>query len=99
MPLTFNGIQPVKFGGRDCTPKLDVEIQLRLQNIKVFNEEADEVLASAFPNDIEYVRNFLRNNMTILEKEELQIYLIGGETGLRNMDKLMQAGVQQNDDR
>lgn len=96
MALTFNGLQPVRFGGRDCTPKLDVEIQLRLQNIQVFNDEADEVLASAFPNDTEYVRNFLRDHMTVMEKEKLQVYLIGGETGLENMDKIMTAAGAKN---
>lgn len=94
MALSFNGLQPVTFGGKECMPtKPDAELQLRLQNIKDFNDEADDVLASAFPNDYDYVRDFLRSNMTLLEKQELQVYLLGGETGLRDMEKLMTSGA------
>ena len=90
MALSFNGLRPVGFGGRECMPvKPDAELQLRLQNIKDFNDEADDILASAFPNDYDYVRDFLRNKMTMMEKQELQIYLLGGETGLRSMDKVL----------
>ena len=97
MALSFSGLQPVRFLDRECTPvKPDAELQLRLENIKTYNEEADEILASAFPNDREYVLNFLRNNMTKLEKEELCLYLLGGETGLRYTNTILTAEAAEN---
>lgn len=79
MALSFNGIQPVEFGGKDCMPKLDTETRMRISQIKNYNDEADEVLASAFPDDEIYVREFLRDKMTPLDKQTLQAYLLGGE--------------------
>lgn len=96
MTLSFNGLQPVDFGGRNCEPKINAELQLRLGNIRNFNEEADDVLASAFPNDYDYVRDFLRNRMTTIEKETLQVYLIGGDTGLKHADTFIKARAEEN---
>lgn len=97
MALTFEGIQPVEFGGRACTPKIDAEIKLRLTNINDFNEKADEILASAFPDDEKYVRKFLREKMSVLDKEMLQAYLIGGPNALeivqRQIDSVFEKGI------
>lgn len=79
MALEFNGLQPVSFGGKECTPELNTELKLRLAEIKTYNDEADEVLASAFPKNEAYVKGFLAKNMTVIEKETLHAYLLGGE--------------------
>lgn len=83
MALSFNGLEPVAFGGRDCVPKIDTETKLRIQAIKAYDSTSDEVLASAFPNDEAYVRDFLANKMTVYEKELLHAYLLGGEHMVR----------------
>ena len=93
MALSFNGLQPVAFGGKDCTPRLDAETKLRLQGIKTYDQSANEALAAAFPDDEEYVKEFLTNSMTVFEKELLHAYLLGGEkmVGLM-MDKISNIG-------
>lgn len=80
MALSFNGLEPVTFGGKDCTPRINTELKMRLSQIKDYNEETDEVLASAFPDDEIYVRDFLKNKMTTFEKQTLHMYLFGGES-------------------
>lgn len=80
MALSFNGLEPVNFGGRDCTPKINAELKLRLAQLKEYNDNADEILAEAFPDDENYVLKFLREKMTTLDKQTLHVYLIGGET-------------------
>ena len=82
MALSFSGIQPVEFGGKDCTPKLDTELKMRLAQIKTYTEADDDVLASAFPDDEAYVRAFLKDEMTVLEKQTLHAYLLGGMTAV-----------------
>lgn len=79
MALDFNGLQPVGFGGKECKPELNTELKLRLSQIKNYNDEADEVLASAFPKNEAYVKKFLSENMTVIEKEMLHAYLLGGD--------------------
>lgn len=79
MALSFNGLEPVNFGGKDCTPRINTEIKLRLSQIKEYDANTDEVLASAFPDDEEYVLKFLRDKMTTFDKQTLHVYLIGGE--------------------
>ena len=79
MALSFNGIEPVSFGGKECTPKINTELKLRLSKINEYNDDTDDVLASAFPEDEEYVKTFLKDKMTNVEKQMLHVYLIGGE--------------------
>lgn len=89
--LTFDGLQPVGFGGRDCTPKINAEQRLRLQGLKLDTEsdarEADKVLASCFPEDEGYVREFLGEQMAPFEKQQLRAYLIAGPGGIRIIDE------------
>ena len=91
--LSFDGIQPVTFGGRDCTPSLDAELRLRIRNLKfdtgADEAQADEILAQAFPKDEGYVKEFLANQMTPFEKQQLQAYLIAGAGGIRMLDQTM----------
>ena len=89
--LSFDGIQPVSFGGRDCVPSIDAELRLRVQALK-FDTDADEaraneILAKAFPKDEEYVKKFLEEQMTPFEKQQLQAYLFAGPGGFRMIDQ------------
>ena len=80
MALSFSGLEPVAFGGKVCTPKINAELKLRLQNIKQYNEETDKIMAAAFPDDEAYVLTFLNEKMVVTEKEILHAYLVGGES-------------------
>lgn len=97
MALSFNGLEPVAFGGKECTPKINTELKLRLSQIKEYNDSADEILASAFPDDESYVLDFLRNRMVVLEKQTLHLYLMGGEKMVEKiweqLDGVMNKGV------
>lgn len=79
MALSFNGLEPVTFGEKECVPKITAEIELKLAQIKRYNKEADEILASAFPDDEIYVQSFL-SKMPMLDKQVLHAYLVGGQT-------------------
>ena len=75
--LSLNTLEAVDFGGQECTPKLDAETKLRLSQIKKYDPKAIETLASAFPNDEEYVKSFLEK-MTAFDIQILHAYLLGG---------------------
>ena len=79
MALSLNGLEPVNFKGVVCKPELNAEVKLRLSQIKRYDEETDKILASAFPEDEEYVFEFLKA-APVAEKEILHSYLIGGES-------------------
>lgn len=101
MALSFEGIQPVEFGGRACTPKIDAEIKLRLSSISDYDDKADDVLASAFPDDEKYVRKFLKDKMSTMDKQMLQAYLIGGPSALdmvqKQIDEAFKKGISANE--
>lgn len=80
MALSFNGLEPVTFGSKECVPKITSETELKLSQVKKYDKETDEILASAFPEDEEYVKNFLSNTMTMVDKQILHAYLVGGDT-------------------
>lgn len=96
--LKFSGIQPVEFNGRDCTPALDTGKRLRLARLK-FDEanidEADRILASCFPDDEEYVKNFLATKMTPADKHILQAYLLNGEKAIAMLDRTSDAMAEK----
>lgn len=77
--LSLNTLEPVNFGGRECKPKLDTETKMRLSQIKQYNAKAIETLASAFPDDEDYVKGFLAS-MTEIDIQILHAYLLGGPT-------------------
>lgn len=89
MALSIDGLQAVSFGGKPCVPKIDAEMRLRLAEIKNYDESADETLAAVFSNDEKYVLDFIKNKMTLLDKQILHAYLIGGDTMVATvMDKI-----------
>lgn len=96
--LSFDGIQPVTFGGRDCTPSLDAELRLRIRNLKfdtgADEARADEILAQAFPKDEEYVKEFLAKQMTSFEKQQLQTYLFAGANAIRVLDQTISKAIE-----
>lgn len=95
--LKFDGIQPVCFGGKDCTPKVNAEQRLRLQGLDFGTEaqatKSDKVLASCFPDDEEYVAGFLSAQMTPFEKQQLRAYLVAGPGGIRMIDEAVTKAV------
>lgn len=95
MALNFDGVQPVTFGGRECTPKIDTETKMRLAEIRKYNGESDKVLAAAFPDDEEYVYKFLKDKMTLLDKETLHGYLIGGDTLVETIKNEIQSTIKE----
>lgn len=90
--LEFSGLQPVSFAGRDCEcVKPNAEQRLRLTHIK-FDTDADEkksaqVLASCFPNDSEFVEQFLLEKATPIEMSKLANYLMAGAEGIDLTEK------------
>lgn len=94
MALTYNGIEPVTFGGKECIPKINTETRLRLSQIKNYDDKTDDVLAAAFPDDEAYVKSFLTDKMTVLDKQKLQAYLIGGEEMLAIFQKKIEGAFE-----
>lgn len=96
--LSFDGIQPVRFGGRDCTPSTDAELRLRIQALKFDTDanqaHANEILAKAFPEDEEYVKKFLDKQMTTFEKQQLQAYLLAGAAGIRMINSTITEAIK-----
>lgn len=86
--LNLNTLEPVNFGGRECTPDINTETKMRLSEIKKYDESAFGVLAAAFPNDEEYVRDFL-SKMTTIDVEILHAYLVGGQTMVESIREQM----------
>lgn len=95
MPLTFNSIQPVRFGDFTATPKLNQSTRLRIQNLKA-NTLSDDVidqLSAPFGADSERVAEFIKNNMSMLDVQRLQAYLAGGESMLDSVDEAIKGGM------
>lgn len=97
--LKFDGIQPVSFGGKECAPKVNTEQRLRLQGLKFAteadSEKADKLMAECFPDDEEYVADFLAGQMSPFEKQQLRAYLIAGAGGIRLLDEAVNQAVNQ----
>ena len=98
--LSFSGLQPVSFAGKECTPKLDAEIRLRVQTLKVEKngdlKRASEVLCEAFPDDKEYVKDFIQNQMSVYEVGELQVYLVHGAKACKEMSDALVESMKDN---
>ena len=97
--LKFSGLQPVEFNGRDCTPQIDTGRRLRLSRLN-FNSEADiknanEILASCFPNDEDFVLDFLTNKMLPTDKRILASYLLNGEKAIAMLDRTSDAYAEK----
>lgn len=103
MALTFNGIEPVGFGpeGRRkiCTPKMNAELRLRVANLQFKTdadiERANSILAECFPDDRDFVFDFLTNEMTAFDKEILQTFLLNGVRAVEQIQNSIDNGVKQ----
>lgn len=98
--LKFSGIQPVEFNGRDCTPEVNsVGQRLRLERIDLKSEagiaEANEILASCFPKDHDYVLEFISNHMTPTDKSILKSYLLEGEKAIAMLERTSDAMAEK----
>ncbi len=97
--LKFSGIQPVEFNGRDCTPQLDTGKRLRLSRIRFETEadieDADKLLASCFPDDQDYVLDFLGTKMLPTDKRILAAYLLNGEKAIAMLDRTSDAYAEK----
>lgn len=90
--LNLNTLEPVNFGGRECTPEINTELKMRLSEIKRYDESVYPILASAFPNDEEYVKGFL-SKMTTVDIEILHAYLVGGATMVESIRKQLDTSL------
>lgn len=95
--LHFNGLEPIDFKGQLCEPKIDAEKKLRLSSIKFETEEqikeADNILASCF--DEEYAKDFIREKLSVDDKQVLATYLRSGETGINRLSKATDGLVEK----
>lgn len=98
--LNLNTLEPVNFGGKECTPQINAETKLRLSQITKYDTATNAVLASAFPDDEEYVKDFL-GNMTVIDVQILHAYLMGGPTMVESiksqMAQAMKLGSNENE--
>lgn len=91
--LNFDGIQPVGFYDkttkthRQCTPRLTQGLRLRLEQISFDTEanaqDAYEILADCFPDDRDFVLDFIKNEMMPRDPQTLRNYLLNGTEGLK----------------
>lgn len=91
--LNFDGIQPVGFYDkttkthRQCTPRLTQGLRLRLEQISFDTEanaqDAYEILADCFPDDRDFVLDFIKNEMMPRDPQTLRNYLLNGTDGIK----------------
>lgn len=98
MALEFKkGLDAIKFGDIVAVPKLDVEKRLRLQNIKLEDaagiKEAVNVISSCFEGKEDEVKAFINEYMGLSDIARLQVYLVGGDSMLEQVDKKIQGVV------
>lgn len=97
MAFKIAGIEPVELGDKQCKPRLDADKRLRLSEIKfstqVEKRKAIQVIASCFPEDEEFVTEFLTEEAGDQDLQLLALYLRGGQNALnayqQAYDKLM----------
>ena len=91
--LSFDGVQPVNFYDKEaghhraCQPKLTQPLKMRLAgtsfDTEAQSEEAYEILADCFPDDREFVLNFIKNEMLGNDAATLKNYLLNGAEGIK----------------
>lgn len=91
MAYKLTQIEPVQFGDKQIEPELDAEKKLRLGRISYTGgaeaeKKADEIIASCFPNDEAFVKEYLAKCATPT-KTRLAAYLVGGEETVKAIEK------------
>lgn len=102
MSLSFNKIQKINFGGLEVLPKMNTELKMRLQEVDAKTEaglgEMKQVLSECFGDKASEVRQFMDENMSVIDLYELQAYLLGGDKGVElyhsNLDKAMEKSME-----
>ncbi len=96
MALEFNKISPIRFGDFEATPKLTASARLRASKIKLGgdNAEAMETLSQCFGNKSEDVLAFMKENMSTLDLQRLQAYIVGGDEMLGNVDEAIRGALK-----
>lgn len=97
MALQFNTIQPVRFGTLEATPKVTTSARMRVQRVKFGgdNLEAMETLAECFGTQADEVLDFMKKNMSTMDLQRLQAYIIGGDAMLETLDRTIDATIKE----
>lgn len=97
MALEFNSIQPVRFGEIEATPKITTSTRLRLQKITFGgdNSGAMETLSECFGAQSDEVLDFMKKNMSTLQLQRLQAYLLGGDEMLDRLDRTIDEAIKE----
>ena len=95
MAFTYNRIklEPVDFGDFTSQPVVTAESRLRLSQmeLKADNlEDYAETLANCFGNDAEKVLSVLKENPILTEYARLQVYLLRGDAGIKDLEAFTQ---------
>lgn len=100
MALDIKSLEKVKFGDIEEEPKLDEELNLRINALEFKTKEdikeAKEVLASAFPQNKEKILNYLNSpKVPIFELLRLKTYLEGGENAVNAYDNSFNTAIDK----
>lgn len=101
MALSFQPLADVQFGEIKATPKLTTELKLRIARLGDYSktvedfESACKTLAKAFPEDKEEVEKFMLESMSIMDLQELQAYLVGGDKLVARTQEIMKAETEK----
>lgn len=95
MALEFKSkLEAIDFGGLVVEPKVDIEKRLRLQNIKLDKAdsvlEAISVISECFGENAEKVKEYINENLSLVDIAQIQVYLVGGEKMLEKVNKQME---------
>lgn len=95
MALEFkNQLEAIDFGGLVALPKVDIEARLRLQNIKLDDasgvKEAITVISECFGENASAVKEFINDNLSVMDIAQLQVYLVGGQKMLDSVNKKLE---------
>lgn len=102
MALQFSKYEPVQFGDLKVMPEVNPEKRLRLQSLKITEDnldEARELLANCFGNYKATIYAFMENNLFLRDYFELRTYLLEGERGLeayrKQVDRMLDSKVDE----
>lgn len=96
MALEFKDkLEAIRFGDMVAQPSVDIEQRLRLQNIKLDEpagvREAITVISGCFGDKEDKVKDYIEQNLSIVDIAQLQVYLVGGQKMLDKVNKDMEA--------
>lgn len=92
MALTFNKLEPVRFGEIVAMPVLSQELKLRVQQLKPEADNMEEtrnILSECFGEKSMAVKEFMRENFSNMDYIRLQVYLLNGDKGLEDIERRM----------